>query len=414
MPTFDEAKLILKNAHVAQGFNLVVDDGKALYFSIGSSTTPRLAVDEDEITKHQSYADDLTDLHISPVETSIVGSDFREQLVGFVGAPRHVPFSTRRGIKFVSSDAEAVIDLGVPSPIFSHYFRLQKYKVPFLTNRVERLYTDKPVTMSEVFSGLLTVKLSVKDTLEQSRDEQITSAFQTCLFELSYLQNITLRLLTEWPVPDQPRGPIRKRLMSSQLQLKPVKYDTTAVHFYQRGISTDDAYIQFISFYHVLELYFVRVSDQLLYNRLSRLFVDPSFRPTARHFDKVISSVEDHKRTNDETEMLKNVLITYIEEQDLIQFITQHETGRKINIYTERSKCFDEELDKLQLKEGHVLGPIAKRIKTIRNTLVHSSDRYERKQRYVPGPEADRVLLREIPLLRYIAEKVIIATAQGV
>jgi hypothetical protein len=203
-------------------------------------------------------------------------------------------------------------------------------------------------------------------------------------------------------------GPLRE-----PLPLKKIQYDVPAIRFYKRGVGTDDPYIQFISFYHVLEYYFINVSDRILYNRLSRVFVDPAFRPVPRHLDKVILAVEDHKRTNDETEMLKNVIASFVDEGDVIEFINHHEDRIKSKIYSDKNECFGEELEKITLREGHVFGLLAKRIKTIRNTLVHLSDRYDRKERYLPGPEADRVLLRGIPLLRFIAERVIIATAES-
>ena len=163
----------------------------------------------------------------------------------------------------------------------------------------------------------------------------------------------------------------------------------------------------------MLEYYFISVSDDILYKRLSRAFVDPAFRPSPRHFDKIILAVEDHKRTNDETEMLRNVLSAYCDDKEVIEFIQGYETREKAKIYIEKAECFGEDLEKLTLREGHIFGPIAKRIKVIRNTLVHSSDRYERKERYLPSPEADRVLLREVPLLRFLAERVVIATARA-
>jgi hypothetical protein len=111
--------------------------------------------------------------------------------------------------------------------------------------------------------------------------------------------------------------------------------------------------------------------------------------------------------------MLRNVLSAYCDDKEVIEFIQGYETREKAKIYIEKAECFGEDLKKLTLREGHIFGPIAKRIKVIRNTLVHSSDRYERKERYLPSPEADRVLLREVPLLRFLAERVVIATARA-
>ena len=53
-----------------------------------------------------------------------------------------------------------------------------------------------------------------------------------------------------------------------------------------------------------------------------------------------------------------------------------------------------------------------KRVKIIRNALVHSSDRYERKERYIPTASAESEIRKEIPLMKYLAERVIIGSAK--
>jgi len=50
-------------------------------------------------------------------------------------------------------------------------------------------------------------------------------------------------------------------------------------------------------------------------------------------------------------------------------------------------------------------------IKIIRNALVHSSDRYEGKKSYVPFSESTEIVEKHIPLLKFLAEKVIFATS---
>jgi hypothetical protein len=301
---------------------------------------------------------------------------------------------------------------GPPSPMFVNFFRSRKGQSAFLR---ERLSGQGQATLKQVFDRLLTIRMDAAEPLSEAQLSEITPLFESCLFEILYMRSTLIQLQNEWPsFAARRRSFVPGRAIGREpLPLKRVQHDIPALRFYQRGIAADDAYIQFISFYHVLEYYFISVSDDILYKKLSRVFVDPAFRPTPRHFDKIILAVEDHKRTNDETEMLRNVLSTYCDDKEVIELIQGHETHEKAKIYTEKAECFGEELEKLTLREGHIFGPIAKRIKVIRNTLVHSSDRYERKERYLPSPEADKVLLREVPLLRFLAERVVIATARA-
>jgi hypothetical protein len=417
VPTFDEAKATLKAAHIEQGFRLVDEHQRELYFAIGQADRVHLFVSEEEIEEYRGIEDQIAAAQVSPVETSIVGPTFREQLVQIVAPLRAPIFSFRnRPIRFESEGGGTIVLVGPPSPMFINFFGLRKEQSAFLRERLDRaLIGTGRTTMKEVFDRLLTIRLDAAESLNETQLREITSLFESCLFELSYMRSTPIQLQNEWPSFAARRRSFApgRALGREPLLLKRVEYDVPALRFYQRGVATDDAYIQFISFYHVLEYYFISVSDDILYKRLSRVFVDPVFRPTPRHFDKIILTVEDHKRTNDETEMLKNVLSNYCDEKEIMEFIQNHELREKAKIYTEKADCFGEELEKLTMREGHIFGPVAKRIKVIRNTLVHSSDRYERKERYLPSPEADRVLRREVPLLRFLAERVVIATARA-
>ena len=89
----------------------------------------------------------------------------------------------------------------------------------------------------------------------------------------------------------------------------------------------------------------------------------------------------NHKRENDETEMLKNVMKRYIDENDIIEFINEYEKFLEKKVYTIKRTIFGNEISATTLTSGHVYGNIAKVIKAIRNALVHSCDRYERNDR---------------------------------
>jgi len=53
-------------------------------------------------------------------------------------------------------------------------------------------------------------------------------------------------------------------------------------------------------------------------------------------------------------------------------------------------------------------------VKTVRNALVHSSDHHERVERHVPFSEGTRLVEMEVPLVRFLAERVVIASAAQV
>lgn len=108
--------------------------------------------------------------------------------------------------------------------------------------------------------------------------------------------------------------------------------------------------------------------------------------------------------------MLKNVLNKFVDETELMDFINSYEKHIEDKLYTKKHTRFGEEIE-VKLEKGHVIGNVAKIIKTIRNALVHSSDTYERNLRHVPFSKSTEIVKREIPLVKFLAERVIIASA---
>jgi hypothetical protein len=136
---------------------------------------------------------------------------------------------------------------------------------------------------------------------------------------------------------------------------------------------------------------------------------DPLFSAKPKHLDKVIQATLNHKRESDETEMLRLVISKHLDESELIAFIGAYEGHLGDKWYTKKRKLFGEE-NEVRATSGHVLGNVAKRVKLIRNALVHSSDRYNRQENFVPTRAAEMEILKEVPLVKYLAEKVIIAS----
>ncbi len=238
--------------------------------------------------------------------------------------------------------------------------------------------------------------------------------FEACIFQLGYLRDRCFELVDEWP-----RRGIRKRDFRPEveepgdpLRLMRVRFHSDTIRFYQRALATDDPFLQFLSFYQVLEYHFVRVSDEELYRKLTARLNDPAFRPAPARLDGLIRDAQSHDRLRmKDPDMLKGVLTRYVEHDALRRFVEDYEANLGAKLYTRKRLLYGVEI-LVQPEEGHLHGNIATTITTIRNALVHSSDRYEREKRYVPSPAAEKALQKEIPLMRFLAERVIIASAE--
>jgi len=325
-----------------------------------------------------------------------------------------------RVIRFGDDEGDRpYVEIGAPSALFRNFYRDKGAQFPFFQERLARRVGMGRISSAGIFRGFLTARVcNLTEHWDEASIKISKDMIESCLFELTYLKEMALDLKDKWPMSLSERRrerPFRSenRQMGDSFAFKGMRYDSNVTRFYQRAVSADDAYTSFISFYHILEYFFISVSDAKLYNRLERIMNDPAFSARRKQLDRIIMSVDEHSRESDETEMLKGVISEFVEEDDLLDFLQRYESQLERKLYTEKTDCFGYELEKVTFKSGHIFGPVAKRIKTIRNALVHSSDRYERKERYVPGEEASRMLARELPVLRFLAEKVIIATARG-
>ncbi|MGA3944023.1 hypothetical protein ACI2TU_22850 [Ralstonia nicotianae] len=187
-------------------------------------------------------------------------------------------------------------------------------------------------------------------------------------------------------------------------------YDENVVSYYKVAKASPFPSQSFLAYYHVLEYYFLRISELLLHDRLTAMLNSPSFRADRDGLDKVISTVRGQDARSDETEMLRSVLDRFIQESDLIDFIQRFEEGLPEKLYSKKRQVFGDQIQISPIKD-HAIANTAKVLKHIRNAIVHSSDRYKRDDRHIPLSESEDVIAEFIPIIRFVAEKVIFGTA---
>lgn len=198
--------------------------------------------------------------------------------------------------------------------------------------------------------------------------------------------------------------------VDSDAHIPSVSYETDVVNYYLVARSSPFASQSFLAYYHVLEYYFLKVSEDALHHQLSSLINKTSFKSNTDGLDKVISLVRKQARQDDETEMLRKVLQRFVDENDFIQYVRDIEDEYGDKIYSKRRTIFGEHLS-INLTEGHALSNAGNLIKHIRNAIVHSSDRYNREECHIPLSHTEETIEEFIPLVRYFAEKIIFGTA---
>lgn len=243
------------------------------------------------------------------------------------------------------------------------------------------------------------------ESLETKGRERI----KACLFKLAHSGNEC------WGLWENIRANGTRPTLSEEATDKSIpraSYNDDLVSFYKVAKSSLFPNQGFLSYYHILEYFFLRVADEIIHTSLKAQINSPSFSASYESINKLLSIVAKVDNTSDETEMLKAVLNKYVPEDDLIDYILtiEKETGEKLYSDTKR-EVFGEKAT-IRLEKGHAISNTAKIIKHIRNALVHSSDRYSRENCFLPFSESETVVEQYIPIVKFLAEKVIFATAE--
>lgn len=414
---FNEAKTALKNGYQNAGFELVDEHQTELFFRHQEN---QFYVAEEDIAEYANTADVVATLQAIPVECSVCGPIYREHVLEIPDLARRRFFAPRdRDIIFGEvNDSNVYVAVGQASPVFMNYFRFDENYMFLSLERIRRTYlrstANGKLDIREYLYRPPTIRVyNIQETTPEAALKRAIPIIDACLFELSYLRNLTFTLSESWHVRQPKIRPFTygDPVLTNQFSIPTANFNSDIIRFYQRGTIGEDPVNQFLSFYQILEYYFIEVTDELLYNKLSRRINDPRFSTTPKNLNRIIQDVIDHKRVTDETEMLKSVLAKYVDETELLEFIRTYEAYLNKEIYTKKRTVFGEELQ-VSTSPGYIIPTVAKVIKTIRNALVHSSDRYERKDRYIPSTSSEKLIRQELPLIKFLAERVIIASAK--
>ncbi len=413
MLTLIDVKEKFKREYVRPGLEVVDENDEELCFRTRGGT--QFKATSEDLRTYLEFSNRSSSLENKPFETCISSSTHYEQLVTYASRYSSL-LSFRRGekIQFGTSGTDSIrVEIGEASSDFKNYFRFHEYFVMRTLDRMRLGRGRENLTLDNYLFAPLTIKVfGLNETSVDAAVKKALEFIEGCLFNLAYLKGTSLVLEEELPYR-QALGnnfQFEENDFGTELPLPRAKINQDVVRFYQRGMALDDPVNQFLSFYQVLEYFFLTVSDEELYRKLGSLVIDPLFSAKPRYLDKVIQTTLNHKRESDETEMLRLVISKYVDESELIAFIGAYEDHLGEKWYTKKRKLFGEE-NEVRTTVGHVLGNVAKRVKLIRNALVHSSDRYNRQENFVPTRSAEMGIRKEVPLAKYLAEKVIIASA---
>jgi len=293
-----------------------------------------------------------------------------------------------------------------------HDFRFSFFYSP----RIERFLEEENEASLIEFIRLtsmrfLTLKIISDKKQSPSQFSKLAYAF---LFHIGYNLDVALvpqRLLEEITR----RGRITRMRRSRADEIDPPRriYNENLVQHYLLAVSTDNPVIEYLSYYHILEHFYEAVFNDDLLETIKSKITDPGFSyKRKKDIGQLINTIKRSLQIRSETitfsesEALRLCLLKYVSLSDLISKLSEYDESL-LNYYRTTKVEFSggNEVDLESDNEENIFKLLTKRIYATRNALVHSKD--GDKAKYTPFKD-DRVLVKEVPLIRFIAEMVIL------
>lgn len=325
-----------------------------------------------------------------------------------------------------SDVAENMVKLTQASKEFQlSYFESKNYERSFdrikerihrrtsrLAGVVRRNAQRRHYRFNDLFFNFHTITYAAKRKPRGKKIEDVAiGPVKACLFALAYRKDESWELSHEI----KSKGliyPHASHEAEEDLEIPRASYDDAAVTFYKVAKSSQFPSQVFLAYYHILELHFLRVADEALFNAVCAQLNNPDFRSTYENVTKLLAAIKRNDNTSNEKDMLLGVLRKYVAEEEFIEFVDELEKDAGEKYFTKPKKKIFGERYSIGLDKGHALNGAAIVVKHIRNALVHSSDKYAREDCFLPLSETEDVVVRYIPIVRFMAERVIFATAK--
>ncbi len=256
----------------------------------------------------------------------------------------------------------------------------------------------------------ITGTIQFKDDSER-KDQEMKNYMSSYYFNISYNYNECILRTTNI---------IKRRHrigVNNEGQLVPLRiYNSQLMDYYNQGVAADTAFSQYLAFYHILEFFFQTVIEEDTLNYITDTLTKPSFSAFSKReltsFVKGIKkklSNQKEKSSQGEQFALELCLEKHLNISDLTARLNLIDC-ECVDYYNGNKVSFAQDSIEVDFEnEKTVISHLSQRIYSVRNAIVHSKDCD--KLRYQPFDNDDE-LSKEIPLIKSIAEIVIINTAE--
>jgi len=283
-----------------------------------------------------------------------------------------------------------------------------------LLERQDAEYTILDIAKLTFSPRLLTLRIETGRNKTLNEFVKYADAF---FFQISY--NLDTALIPQRFLDELVRSRRIMRVRRSRIdELEPPRrsYISDLIHHYQMAVASDSPPLEYLSYYHIAEHFFEAVFHDALIERVRNRITLPDFSyKRKRDIKSLINEIgrslqfRGENVTFSDLEALKLTLERHVDVSALAEKIREYDESL-IEHYRTSPVSFSNG-DRVDLEDNDhskVLLAAAKRIYKTRNAIVHSKE--SERGRYIPFRH-DRVLVKEVPLLRFISELIIIESS---
>lgn len=253
--------------------------------------------------------------------------------------------------------------------------------------------------------------------------EKLQCCARSFLFNFTYNYDYVFKSVTDLSsiFPQRNMNDMRYSRNYNEFEAPKLLYKQELTEQYDMAISSEDPFVKFIGFYHIIEHFYDDVYSEEMINNVREIIQHPGFS-SKRQKDivKIVDLIKKKTKQGkeefigNELEALELTLKKFISIQDLVAELNNTDSNI-VDYYKQHEVSFSkaDAVDLTDYQNDKLFKKVAARIYKTRNALVHSKSndgRLNERGIYQPFKNKQE-LTKEIPLMRCISEFIIIRTA---
>ena len=289
----------------------------------------------------------------------------------------------------------------------------QRVRPPFALSRDGVQELDPWDVLSDICRRFVSLQIS---SSAPRTAEKFSNYVDSMLFHMAFNLDFSLVSVASPADAFLDRTSWRTTTRSEHRDLEPphLLYQRDLVHRYIAALSSGDAVSRFLGIYQIAEHHFDRLYNKFIVDQVRDQLVSPAFslrrdddiQKLVRSVTKLVRERQNETSSFDEQKAMLLTLETFVQLPRLVESLESIDPSL-IEYYKHTEVQFSRG-DVVDLANSDALPSLGRRIYKTWNAVVHAKT--GDKGRFRHGLD-DAALKREIPLMRAIAEEVLIASA---